>query len=138
MSADGKIASANGAIPNFGSKRDKQHLMELRTYADAVMSGARTVDLNPVTLGPGPAKYRRERLRNGLAEYNLRVIVSGAGSIDPNAKIFEKRFSPIIILTTERISAARLKKLKKAADDVKICGRNAVDFPVALRWLRKK
>jgi len=52
MSADGKIASANRSIPNFGSKRDKQHMMELRTQPDAIMSGARTVDLNSVTLGP--------------------------------------------------------------------------------------
>ena len=79
MSADGKIASANGAIPNVGSKRDKQHMMELRTHADAIMSGARTVDLNSVTLGPGSEKYRKMRLHRGLAEYNLRIIVSGSG-----------------------------------------------------------
>ena len=102
ISADGKIASANGAIPNFGSRRDKQHMMELRTYADAIMSGARTVDLNSVTLGPGSEKYRKMRLRRGLAEYNLRVIVSGSGSIDPTADIFRHRFSPIIILTRTR------------------------------------
>src|SRR3989442_10231166 len=99
MSADGKIASANGAIPNFGSKRDKQRMMELRTYADAVMSGARTVDLNSVTLGPGSEKYRKMRIRHGLAEYNLRVVVSGSGSIDPSADIFRPSFSPCIIIT---------------------------------------
>ena len=68
MTADGKIASANHAIPVPGSPRDKAYLMELRTCADAVMSGARTVDLNPVHLGPGPAKYRHMRVRRGLAE----------------------------------------------------------------------
>src|SRR5512136_3076869 len=76
MTADGKIATANRAVSSFGSGRDREHLLELRATADAVMAGARTVDSNRVNLGPGAAKYRRLRVRRGLAEYNLRVIVS--------------------------------------------------------------
>src|SRR5216110_3450003 len=76
--ADGKLAPANRKFVPFGSQRDQQLLLELRARADVVMAGARTVDLMPVNLGPGPAKYRRLRLKNGLAEYNLRVVVSGA------------------------------------------------------------
>ena len=94
MTADGKIATSNRAISSFSSRRDQDHLLELRATADAVMAGARTVDLNPVTLGPGPAKYRRARLKRGLAEFNLRIIVSGSGSIDPRSKIFERDTSP--------------------------------------------
>ncbi len=138
MTADGKIASANRAIPSFGSKRDKKHMMELRAQADAVMSGARTVDLNSVTMGPGSGKYRNIRIRKGLAEYNLRVIVSGSGSIDPRAEIFRHRFSPIIILTTESIPKRRLDLLGKVAEEVKICGKAEVDFVAAFRWLREK
>src|SRR5215471_9931423 len=85
MTADGKIATENRAVSSFGSRRDQEHLLELRATADAVMTGARTADLNDVTLGPGPAKYRRARLRRGLTEYNLRIIVSGSGSVDPQA-----------------------------------------------------
>src|SRR5215831_16941860 len=77
--ADGKLAPATRKFVPFSSKRDQRLLLELRTRADAVMAGARTVDLMPVSLGPGPEKYRRMRLKNGLAEYNLRVIVSGFG-----------------------------------------------------------
>src|SRR5947209_10952122 len=95
--ADGKLAPANRRFVAFGSKKDQQLLLELRARADAVMAGARTVDLVPVNLGPGPAKYRQTRLRNGLTEYNLRVVVSGAGTLNPRAGIFRKRFSPIII-----------------------------------------
>lgn len=136
MSADGKIASANRAIPNFGSKRDKAHMMELRTEADAIMSGARTVDLNSVTLGPGSEKYRRMRLRHGLAEYNLRVIVSGSGSIDPSADIFRHRFSPIIILTSRAVSKRRLRQLEQLGAAVKTFGARQLDFTAAFRWLR--
>ena len=115
MTADGKIAFANHRFAPFASARDRAHMMELRATADAVLSGARTVDLQPATLGPGGSKYRKLRLKRGLDEYNLRVIVSGSGSVDPQAEIFKHKFSPIIILTTRR-GAARLKKLGVQAE----------------------
>jgi 2,5-diamino-6-(ribosylamino)-4(3H)-pyrimidinone 5'-phosphate reductase len=136
--ADGKLAPASRHFIPFGSPRDQAHLLELRATADAVMSGARTVDLSPVKLGPGGAKYRRQRLRRGLTEYNLRVVVSGRGTIDPNAEIFKHRFSPLIILVSGRASAANLRRLRELADEVKVCGNREIDFAFALRWLRRK
>lgn len=138
MTADGKIAPANRHFKPFGGPRDWQHLLELRATADAVMSGARTVDSDRVNLGPGPARYRRQRLRRGLAEFNLRIIVSGTGTIDPRAEIFKHRFSPIIILTTGRIAKSTLAQLRSLADDVKICGASQIDFSAACQWLHQK
>jgi len=138
MTADGKIATANRAVHSFGSKRDLAHLYELRATADAVMCGARTVEISNATLGNGGEKFRKLRLKNGLAEYPVRVIVSGSGSIDPSAKIFQKRFSPIILLTTQRASASKLAQVHQLADEVRICGKTEINFPAALRWLRKE
>ncbi len=138
MTADGKIATANRAVNTFGTERDHDHLLELRATADAVMSGARTVNSGPITLGPGPARFRRARLRRGLAEYNLRIVVSGSGSINPDAQIFKERFSPVIILTTERISTGKLARLRELADEVRVCGKAEINWPATLRWLRKK
>ncbi|MFO1477994.1 MAG: dihydrofolate reductase family protein [Verrucomicrobiota bacterium] len=135
ITADGKIAANDGAPLRFSSRRDHEHLLALRATADAVMSGARTIDRGPVTLGPGGMRYRRRRLKLGLAEYNLRVIVSGSGSVDPQSEIFRHRHSPILILTTGRAPAARLRALRKLADEVKVCGAREVDFGRALRWL---
>ena len=137
MTADGKLAPANRHFVPFSSRRDLQHLLELRATADAVMNGARTVDLTPVTLGPGPAKYRRLRLTRGLSEYNLRIIASRGGTVNPKARIFQERFSPIIILTTRRASARRLRELRTVADVVRICGAREIDFGRAFRWLRR-
>ena len=136
--ADGKLAPANRDFVPFGSARDQEHLLELRATADAVMSGARTVDLSPVKLGPGGAKYRRLRLKRGLTEYNLRIVVSGSGTLNPHAEIFQHRFSPIIILTTERAPRNKLRQLRQLADEVKICGDRELDFDYALRWLRQQ
>lgn len=136
--ADGKLAPSSREFLPFPSKRDHDHLLELRTGADAVISGARTVDLAPINMGPGSAKYRRIRLKKGLAEYNLRVVVSGSGSLDPKSEIFKHRFSPIIVLVSERAPKAKLKRLEALADEVKVCGEKEIDFMFALRWLREK
>ena len=138
MTADGKIATENRAVTSFGSARDHKHLLELRATADAVMAGARTVDSAAINLGPGPAKFRRLRLKNGLARYNLRVIVSGSGSLNPGAEVFQHRFSPILILTTGQTSKARLRQLRAVADEVKVCGRQEINFREAFCWLRWK
>jgi riboflavin-specific deaminase-like protein len=138
MTADGKIATENRVVSSFGSRRDQEHLFELRATADAVMTGARTADLNDITLGPGAAKYRRARLRRGLAEYNLRIIVSGSGSVDSQAEVFKHKFSPMIILTTARAGQHRLAALREVADEVKICGQREIDFRRAFQWLRQK
>jgi riboflavin-specific deaminase-like protein len=138
MTADGKIATANRAVHSFGSKKDLAHLYELRATADAVMCGARTVEISQTILGNGGEKFRKLRSKNGLTEFPLRVIVSGSGSIDPAAKIFQKQFSPIIVLTTQRASAEKLAQLRQLADEVNICGKTEIDFPTTLRWLRTR
>ena len=138
MSADGKIATANRAAAAFGSPRDHEHLLALRARADAVMAGARTVDSAAINLGPGPARFRRRRLKNGLAEYNLRIIVSGNGSLNPGAEVFQHHFSPILILTTGRASQAKLRQLRAVADEVKVCNRREINFRKAFYWWREK
>src|ERR1041384_7335237 len=113
--ADGKLAPANRHFVPFGSPRDQQLLIELRTRCDAVMAGARTVDSVPVNLGPGGKKFRDIRIKNGLAEYNLRVVVSGSGTLNPRAEIFRRRFSPIIVLVCEQASERNVRRLRGVA-----------------------
>ena len=138
MTADGKIATANRAVHSFGSPRDLGHLYALRATTDAIICGARTVEISESIMDNGSEKFRQRRLKNGLAENNIRVIVSGSGSIHPDAAIFKQRFSPILALTTERISKLNLQKIQSVADDVRICGNKEIDFLAALRWLREK
>ena len=137
MTADGKIATANRRVASFGSPYDQTHLLRLRAEADAVMVGAGTVNAEPINLGPGSAQFRRLRLKGGRTEYNLRVIVSGTGSVDPGAEVFRHHFSPTLVLVSDRIPRTRLKRLKAVADEVIICGHKEIDFPQALRWLKK-
>ena len=135
VSADGKIATANRLVHSFGSARDLEHLYELRATADAIMCGARTLEISGATLGNGGDKFRKLRLRNGLSEHPLRIVVSGSGSIDPGAKIFQKRFSSIILLTTQRASPRRLSRLRTLAQAVQISDQHEIDFVSVFRWL---
>lgn len=138
MTADGKIATANRVINTFGSPRDSDHLYELRATADAVMSGARTLDTNPYLLSNGGERFRKLRRKNGLADYALRIIVSGSASIDPQAEIFKHRFAPIILLTSQRAAKKRLKTLMPLIDDLGQFGEKELDIVAALQWLQQK
>jgi len=138
MTADGKIAPASRNFEPFSSRRDRLLMYELRSYADAIMSGARTLDLNPVKLGNGGEPYTRMRWRRGLAEHPVRIVVSGHATIDPDAEVFKHRFSPIIVLTSQCAPVKRVKKLHSLADELGVFGKEQIDFPQALRWLRKK
>lgn len=138
MTADGKIASANRAVHSFGSPRDLRQLYALRATADAVLCGARTVEISEATLGNGGAAFGRRRLKNGLAEFPVRVIASGRGSVAPTARIFQARFSPILLLTTQRAPPRKLSLLRAQTDEIKVTGVTEIDFRAALIWLREK
>jgi len=135
ISADGKIAPGNGNYVPFGSESDKELLLDIRTRADAVMTGARTVEAFPVNLGPGGIKWRKKRMRAGRSAYNLRIIISGSASVDPTSEIFRHKFSPIIVLTTETAPPANLRRLEKAGAILHLSPGGKVDFRLALRWL---
>ena len=138
MSADGKISSEDRSLESFGSEADQKHLLDLRTTVDAVMAGARTVDSQPVTMLPGSLRHRRMRLRNGLAEINLRVVVTGSGSVDPDAELFSHRGPPILFITGASISRTRLDRLRKLGDDVLVSKSKSIDFVEAVRWLHRE
>ena len=137
MSADGKIATAGHRVSTFGSPRDLANLHALRATTDAVMCGARTA-AGDVTLGNGGERYRRLRWRRGLAEFPLRIVVSGSGSLSPQAAVFQERFSPIVVLTTEQANTSKLKALRGVADEVAVFGETELDVVAALRWLRAR
>ncbi len=138
MTADGKIATARRTAGSFGSRRDEEQLHALRATADAVLCGARTVNLGNVDLGSGPTRFRRQRLRSGLAERHLRVVATGSGRVDPAARVFRQRGSPLILLTTGRVPDRRLGRLRALADAVGVFGDEEIDLRAALGWLRRE
>lgn len=138
MTADGKIATANRAVTTFGSARDARHLYELRATADAILCGARTVEESGATLGNGGEVHRRARLRRGLAEYPLRVIASGSASLSSQAKIWEKDFSPIIVLAGSKAPKRNVARLEKLGAQVWLSPGKEADFVAMLHRLHSE
>ncbi len=138
MTADGKTASANRQIHAFGSSRDQRHLYKLRSTADAILCGSRTVEISRALLDNGGNCFTRARISRGLAAHPLRIIVSGSGSINPGAPIFQHSFSPILLITTRRISGAKKRVLSPLFEGMFISPGSNLDFHAAFRWLRDK
>ena len=136
MTADGKIATANRAISSFGSSRDLAHLYRLRERSDAILCGATTINTENADLGPGGG--RSVHRSSACGELPLRVVVSGRGRVDPGSRLFQRAYGPIVILATQRISKARLRRLQSLAHTVRIRGEERIDFAEALRWLRSE
>ena len=136
ITADGKIATANRQVITFGSRRDQEHLYELRATVDAVMCGAQTLRETHATLNSGPARYRALRRRRGLPEQPLRVVVSNSASVPANAPLWRRRGGPVVLLTTATAPATRLRRLSRLGAVPATFGRHAVDLAEALAWLR--
>ena len=138
MTADGKIATANRAVTTFGSARDARHLYELRATADAILCGARTVEETGATLGNGGEIHRRARLRRGLAEYPVRVIASESASISSSAAIWQKSFSPVVVLAGGTASKRNVSRLTKLGAHVWVAAGAEVDLALMLGRLRSE
>lgn len=137
ISADGKIASANRRVSSFGSSEDHARLYQLRARADAVMTGASTVNEEDVDLNSGGVRFQRLRKRRRLRAENVRVIVSGRGRVRPQARVFREPGGPILILTTQQAPPKSVKALEERGAIVKAFGQHQLDWPAAMEWLRK-
>ncbi len=136
MTADGKIASANREISSFGSRFDHRNLYSIRSKADAVMCGARTVQAEDADLGVGPEEFHRARQRRGLPAENLRVVVSSSGSIDPSGRVFRESAKPALVFVSSR-AVGRIGALVDLNAQFCVCGAERVDLEAALAWLRE-
>lgn len=135
MSADGKIASANRAVTTFGSARDLAGLYALRATADAVICGARTIAETNATLGNGPARYGRARLRAGLRPHPVRVVATGRALIGLDLPFWEAAAGPIVAVTLASAPEERRAALQARGAEVWEYPGPKVDWPSALARL---
>ncbi len=137
ISADGKLAPANRVFEPFTNSHDERFLHLLRTRADAVMAGHRTVATGDVKMDAGGKRFESIRLREGRARQNLRILVSATGSVSPSLPIFSTKSSPVILLTTSEGFKATKVSLKEVAHVV-ACGEQTIDWKMALSQLYKQ
>lgn len=100
---DGRVATRGRARSDFSSPRDKHHLLELRSQADAVVAGRGTVEIERMRMSLPDAALRAERVRRGEPPEPLRVVVSGSGRLDPAARIFQTTEPLLLVFSTEQM-----------------------------------
>ena len=126
VSLDGKISTRDGAGPRFASEADGIRLREIRSHADAILIGARTIIADDPTFTEH-GKYKELRLQHGLALNPIKAVVSGSGSVPETAQMFQPNGAPALVFTTERIPPSRLAQLQQVAE-VHCVGETTVNF----------
>jgi riboflavin-specific deaminase-like protein len=98
-SADGK-AAIEGRTKALGGAADRAIFHHLRTQADAVMVGARTVAIERYPRLIRDDELREKRRREGLAPDPVAVIVSGSlEHLGPDVPLLQDPDQPVLILT---------------------------------------
>lgn len=100
---DGRVTTRSRTRSDFSSPRDKQRLLELRSQADAVVAGRVTVETERMRMSLPDAALRADRVRRGQPPEPLRVVVSGSGSLDPAARIFQTTEPALLVFSTEQM-----------------------------------
>jgi len=134
ITADGKVSTRNKTPSGFTSENDKRRFREIRAEADAVMVGAGTLTADNMSMGVSDVALQRARKRRGQSPQPLRVIVSASGRFDPNAKIFARPGSPIVIFSTQAMPE-RVRSWLAAKADVWLF-ENSVELAEMMHILR--
>lgn len=116
MTADGKISTRAFTPSLFTSPADKTRLQEIRAGADAVMAGRGTVAADTMSLGLSRRDLRADRVRRGKSPVPLRVIISNAGNLDPDWKVFQYADSPLVVFSTKKMPPPLRTRIAQTAE----------------------
>jgi riboflavin-specific deaminase-like protein len=139
MTVDGKITTRDFTPVDFTSREDKLHLFRQRALADAVLLGHSTLKLDNVRLGL-PEDLKEARIKRGQTPGPLRVIVSNAGRVDNQLKIFQSdpaKAGAVLIFSTKRMPKEVRTALRETNATLHLSQTKDVDLVEMLRILRR-
>ena len=120
--ADGKISTADRRWYSFGSHRDRDRMDNLRSQADAILIGGRTLrSENPRLLVSEPAR-RRARLDRGQKEQPRRVVLSRSLDLPLNGPFFSGPGETPLVLTVAKPARSAVSRLKGKAEILRANG----------------
>jgi diaminohydroxyphosphoribosylaminopyrimidine deaminase / 5-amino-6-(5-phosphoribosylamino)uracil reductase len=127
MTLDGKIATAAGESKWITSEEAREHAMELRRGADAVMVGVNTV------LADDPRLTVRQAPSSKLLR---RIVLDSMARTPLKAKVVRDEFAGLTTIVVSR--RAPEKRVAELARRVNVMVAPAADSQINLRWLLKK
>lgn len=136
MTADGKIDTFQRKGAAISSPRDKERVDQLRTGADAIMVGGRTLlDEDPKLTVKSDA-LREERVARGLSPNPIKVGVVTKANIKEDSQFLNAGPADIVIFTTRRTSKRHRSVLTARGVDVYVDEGHQVDLEKALATLK--
>jgi riboflavin-specific deaminase-like protein len=137
MSADGKIATADGAFASFASRLDRDRVDQLRAGVDAVLIGAGTLRAEDPPLQIRDPARRRARREEGRDELLSLAILSASCELPAGARVFTEPARERYLLTTEGAPRPLPPELTERATVLRH-GRGRVDLRTALADLKSR
>lgn len=129
--ADGR-ATVDGRAGPIGNEADRELFHHLRTQADAVMAGARTVAVERYGRLVRDPVLRDKRREEGLAPDPLAVVVSGRLDLPADVPLLQDEHSTVVVVTgSDRV----LEGCEAHVEYLRGEG-TTVDLATALRRLR--
>ncbi len=131
MTADGKIDTFKRRGATISSKRDKERVDQMRSEADAVMVGGRTLlDENPKLTVKSP-ELRAEREARGLMPNPVKVGIVSVADLEPASDFLTAGPARIVIFTTQKTSKEQLEFLRGRGVEVFVHNTERVDLPTS-------
>jgi len=127
MSIDGYIDDASGDRLLLSGEADDDQVDEARASSDAILVGAGTIRADNPRLLVRSADRRAARAGRGLPPDPLRVVLSSAGDLNPDASVFTAGDARTVVYVASgaAVSArARLRSIAEVAgagDPVDLC-----------------
>lgn len=137
MSADGKISTKERKQVRISGKVDFNRMDKLRAESDAIMVGIGTVLADNPSLTVKSPELRENRIKAGLNENPVRIIVDSKAKTPFDADIFKKGEGKRIIIVSESAPDEKVTKLQEKADII-VSGKDKVDLLQAMHELRKR
>lgn len=133
MTLDGKIATASGESKWITSEPSREHAMQLRCGADAVLVGVNTI------LADDPSLTVRIKMNGGSGKTPKpirRIVLDSLARTPLHAKVVSDGFAPQTTIVVTRL--APKKRVTTLARRVSVLVAPAANSQISLRWLLKK
>lgn len=133
MTLDGKIATASGESKWITSEPSREHAMQLRRGADAVLVGVNTI------LADDPSLTARVKMNDGTRKIPKpirRIILDSLARTPLRAKVVSDGFAPRTTIVVTRL--APKKRVAALARRVRVLVAPTANSQISLPWLLKK
>jgi 2,5-diamino-6-(ribosylamino)-4(3H)-pyrimidinone 5'-phosphate reductase len=115
MSADGKLSTRERRQVKISGVQDFNRVDRLKAGSDAVMVGIGTVLADDPSLTVKADECRNNRIKRGVDEHPVRIVVDSHARIPPDAKVLLKGPGKRIIAVSEQADEKKVAQLRTLA-----------------------